>query len=422
MKKIEIKGIKEIVYHETLANGLNVYIWSNKYCHSFEGVLNVFYGGDYLDFTWKNKKYHVHRGGAHYLEHIMCESDEPMLAKFNKIGSYSNAVTSNMRTSYEFIGTTNLKENIILLLKSIFEKQFKELEVEHERVPILEEQRMRYDSPDVKAYFTLNDMLFQKYPNNLELVGSEEDIKEIKLDELELLYKAFYHPANMAFVITGNVDVYECISTIKKYFADKEFNIWDKPKLKDYKEGKKVNIKRKIIETNIKVPEITVAVKVPIKLFKGYDILTIVSILNLLLESNFGSTTLFKEELVEKKLVYNLFYSAYKVYDYIIMEVGCRTKYPDEVEGILQEKLQNMKIYEDEIMRKIKSLIATIVLSYENFEEVNDNISNSLTYEGRIIDNEKEILENIKIDYIEEIFNILNFKEMVTLVTLPKKD
>ena len=422
MREIKIKGINESIYHEQLLNGLNIYLWANKRSHSFQGVLNVFYGGDYLDFTWKNKKHHVHRGSAHYLEHIMCENDEPMLAKFNKLGSYSNAVTSNMKTAYEFIGTTKLKENILLLLKSVFEKEFRESEVEHERVPILEEMRMRIDNASVISYFTLNDMLFQKYPNNIELVGSKKDIESIKLEELDLIYQAFYHPANMAFVITGNIDPYECVDIIKDYFKDKKNTRWSKPKLLNYREGQKVNIKRKVIKVNVEVPEITIDVKIPLSLFKDYDLLKVISILRLLLECNFGSTTLFKEELVEKKLVYNLYYTAYKVYDYLILEIGCRTKYPSEMENILMNKLQNMEIFEEDVERKIKSAIATLILSYENLEEVNDSICNSLTYEGRIIDDEKEMLENITIKDLKDIYSKISLKETSTLIMMPKEE
>ncbi len=421
MKEIKIKGINESIYHETLDNGLNIYIWANKHCHSFQGVLNVFYGGDYLDFTWKNKKYHVHRGSAHYLEHIMCESDEPILSKFNKLGSYSNAVTSNMKTAYEFVGTTKIKENIELLFNTVLEKDFREEEVLHERVPIKEEQRMRVDSASVIAYFTLNDMLFNKYPNNTELVGSKKDIESINLEELKLIYDAFYHPANMAFVLTGNVDPYECLKIIKEYFNNKEFLEWNKPKLMNYKEGKKVNILKKEIKVNIEEPEITIAVKIPLNLFKNYETLMVINILKLLLESNFGSTTLFKEELVEKKLVYNLYYTAYKVYDYIILEVGCRTKYPNDIVDILMDKLMNMEIFEDEVKRKVKSAIATLVLSYENLEEVNDIISNDLTYEGRVINNEKELLENININDMKKIYDKISFKETSVLIMLPKE-
>ena len=422
MKEIKIKGINEVIYNEKLPNGLDVYIWANKHCHSFQGVLNVFYGGDYLDFTWKNKKYHVPRGSAHYLEHIMCENDEPMLSKFNKLGSYSNAVTSNMRTAYEFVGTTKVKENILLLLSSVFEKEFKESEVEHERVPILEEQRMRVDSASVISYFTLNDMLFKKYPNNIELVGSQKDIKTIKLEDLKLIYDAFYHPANMAFVITGNIDPYECLNIIKEYFEKLNIGNWSKPKLLNYKEGKKVNIKRKVIKVNVEVPEVTIDVKIPLSLFKEYDSLMVITILKLLLESNFGSTTLFKEELVEKKLVYNLYYTAYKVYDYIILEVGCRTKYSNDMENILMEKLQHMEIFKEDVSRKIKSAIATLVLSYENLEEVNEIICNSLTIEGKIIDNEKELLENIKLEDMKNIYKKIPLKETSTLIMIPKEE
>lgn len=421
MNEIKLKGVYETIYHEKLNNGLNIYVWPSKTAHFFQGVLTVFYGADYLDFTYNNRRRHVNRGSAHYLEHIMCENDEPLLVKFNKIGSYSNAHTNYNHTSYEFVGTTKLKENINLLFSAIFEKNFLASEVEHERIPILEEQRMRGDNPDVISYFAMNDLLYQKYPNKIDLGGRKEDICAITVEELKLIYDAFYNPENMAFIITGNVDAYEVVKIIKEYFNDQKIKTWQKPKLMNYKEGRKLNNKKKTIKTTIRIPEVIIASKIPLSLFKEYDNCLLTNIISFLLTSNFGSTTEFKEELLEKKLIYNLFYTTYIMYDYLIIEVGCRTKYPEEMAKILSDKLTSMKIYPDDFKRKIKSAIKTLVLSYENVEEVNTIINNSLIYYGKIISNEKEMLENIKIEDIKKIYKKLNWKETATLINLPKE-
>ena len=424
MKEIKMRGLDETIYESTLDNGLRIYIWQSKTSHSFKGNLIVSYGADNTTFTVKGKKYEMTRGSAHYLEHVMCENvdKEPLLSLFNKLGSHSNAYTNYKKTSFEFTGSKNLKENIELLLSNIFEKKFNQENFEHERVPILEEQRMREDNPGVIAYFKMNKMLFSKYPNGVDLIGTEEDINNITFEEIKTIYKYFYHPSNMCLVVTGNVSPYEVVKIVKDYFQNKDFPPFKSPIIKNYKEGKKVVSKKEIIKANVEIPELTINIKIPLKIFEGFEETKLFNIVKLILASNFGSTSLFKEELLEKKLIYNLFFGAYKVYDYMIIEVGCRTKYPADVEKILYDKLNNMEIDEKDINRKIKSVLATLIVDFEDQEEVNALISSYLTYENRIIDNEKEILESITLKDIENVHKLLSFKESSSLIMMPKEE
>ncbi len=419
MKEIKMKGVYETIFYEKLDNGFEIYVWEDKKAHSFEGMLNVFYGADGVDFTYKNKKYKVNRGSAHYLEHVMCEGDEPLLSKFNRLGSYSNAHTSTLATVYEFAGTNNLEENVLLLLKAIFEKEFTLEEIEHERTPIIEEMRMRLDNPNVISFFTLNNMLFKKYPNNSDLGGNKDDISNITLEEVKLLYEAFYHPSNMALVLTGNVSFYDVLKTVKNYFKKFTFKEYKRPKLLNYHEGKRVNIRKSTVKTNVKMPEVITAIKLPLSLFKDYDDYMLINIWQLILTSNFDSTSYFKEDLIEKGLLSQLFYSVYKMYDYLIIEIGCRTNYPLEIEKIILDKLKHMDILKDDVERKKKSALAALVLGYENLEDVNAFISNSLIYEGKLIDNEKELLEKIKMKDIKDVFSKFSLKEYSVLTLMP---
>ena len=423
MQEITIKGIGETVYKETLDNGLEVYFWNSPLSHYFQGVLNVYYGGDDLDFKIKTKAYHVHRGSAHYLEHVMCEAldNEPVLSKFNKLGSHSNATTYNSHTSFEFSGTSNLIENIYLLFDTVFNKEFTDEMVEHERTPIAEEARMRCDDPDVKSYFKMNEMLFKNYPNNVELIGTQKDIKNITLEELKLIYDTFYQPTNMSFVLTGNFDNYEVLNKIKEYFKTHEITGGPKFKKVKYKEGKKVNLAHYTLKANNEIPEITICLKIPASLYKDIPNVKAILMFKLLLAINFGSSSELKEELLEKKLLYTLFFSVYKLNDYYIVELGSRTKYPEEIEKILVERLNNLKINESDVKRKIKSTMATLVLSYEDVSEVNFLISNNLVYENRIVDDEKELLESITLEELQQFYQKLPLKNMAVLYTIPKK-
>ncbi len=106
----------------------------------------------------------------------------------------------------------------------------------------------------------------------------------------------------------------------------------------------------------------------------------------------------------------------------MILELGARTKFPDEIVPILLERLKHMNLYFEDIKRKIKSAVSTLVLGYEDVFEVNAILCNSLTYDQRIIDNEKELLESITKEDLEELYNLLSFKELSVLCVMPKKE
>ena len=85
--------------------------------------------------------------------------------------------------------------------------------------------------------------------------------------------------------------------------------------------------------------------------------------------------------------------------------------------------MKHLDILEKDISRKIKSEIANLVLGYEDPEYVNDSLAYVLATYGKIITNEKEILENITIQDISEVIGKVSMKEMNTFVVNPiKKD
>ena len=161
--------------------------------------------------------------------------------------------------------------------------------------------------------------------------------------------------------------------------------------------------------------------KVPISSLPKKNIVTLLSILQLVLISNFGSTSLFREEMIEKKLVLTLNTSVEWERKYFVLKVWAKTKYPLEVLPILKEKLKNLDVYENDIFRKIKSEIANLVLGYEDPEYVNDIFAYMIVKYGKILTNEKEILEGITIKDILDVVQKIPMDKMNTFVVNPLK-
>ncbi len=423
MRTINLIGLDEKIYYDKCLNGLQIYVWVNEKINTFKGAL-VFKGGaENTEFYLDGKKRSVPNGTAHFLEHIMCKNNDgsSLLGKFNELNSYSNAATYPDKTIYEFVGTSNLYQNISLLLKSTENKRFIKKYFEAERGPILEEARMRKDDANRVFYYTLNNSLFHNYPNRITGLGTLKDIKSIKIEDLKLFYQAFYHPKNSILIITGNVDPIKVIDYVKKIQNKLPITNYNKPKLKRFTEPNEVVLKFKEIKANIEVPKITVAVKISCKSLPKKNIITILNIFQLVLLSNFGSTSLLKEELLEKKLIINIGVSAELEREFIILKVSAKTKKPLEVKKIFEEKIQNLEIKEQDIFRKIKSEIANLVLSFEDPDYVNDYLAYMLVKYHKIIKNEKTILENITLKDVEEVMNLTKPLNYTTLIMYPLK-
>ena len=422
MKEIILKGLDEKIYYDECDNGLGIYVWVNPRINTVKGSMTVIVGSEDVEFKVGKTNYKIPFGVAHYLEHMMCKSKDGtyLLGKFQELGCYSNASTYAYKTVYEFVGGENIESVLKLLLDITAQREFSNEAFASERGPILEEARRNLDNASRDIMLELNRSLFANYPNRMSGVGSIEEIKSITLDDLKLLYETFYHPKNSFVTVTGNVNPREIIRIVKENQSHKKFPKYQKPQKKNYRESKKVVEKYKEFETTVEVPQVYLAAKVPLKNLSEYDINTILDATQVVLSSNFGTTSLLKEELINKNLIATLGAISWFDRDYLVLQVVAKTKYPEEVIPILKDKLCHLEILEKDIERKKKSVIANLVLGYEDPESVNDFISYSIAKFGHIWDNEKESIEKLTIPKIKEIMEKISTKELTILVAKPK--
>ena len=171
-------------------------------------------------------------------------------------------------------------------------------------------------------------------------------------------------------------------------------------------------------EFAVEVPRVYVNVKIPLKNFSIKEPL-LLHILSLILNTNFGLTSIFRETLTDSKLVLTLGTWARVVKDYVILEVSARTKYPEEVIPILKEKLKSLEYLEEDINRKIKVLIANMVLGFEDIDEMKDILISMIEHYGKVIDNNKDLLESISKKDCLTVLNEISMKEMSVVVLKP---
>ena len=119
MKKINFTGVNETIFHETLENGLNIYLVQNPNVKNYYITFTTKFGSIDTEFKVDNGEYiKVPNGVAHFLEHLTFKMEDGADASdyLASLGCQCNAYTSHEETCYEVYGYTNFKEALTYLL------------------------------------------------------------------------------------------------------------------------------------------------------------------------------------------------------------------------------------------------------------------------------------------------------------------
>ncbi len=424
MKKIELQGIDEFIYYDVTKSGLPVYFWINNRVQNYHASLNVYYGSIHTNFKINDKTYKVPAGIAHFLEHI----------KFNEEKNYTsfdyyheNSVTSNASTTFEYTnyliwGNSKINENVNHLLDFVFNPYFSESIIANEKGIIIEETNMTMDDPYAVLNFGLLKNLLNTYSYRNFICGTEDDIKNINLEDIKLIYNTYYHPQNMFLVVTGNFNPDELMTSIEENMNNKVFDKYLKPKNIFGKEKNTVFKEFELIESDVSTPKIAVGVKIPLKKFKNTTFFETRLITKLILDINFGDTSDFKEYILDNNIATSISFDAYQTIDYLVIMMDAETKYPYELLEKIKDKLNNLTITKEEFKRKINVLIATLVMQYDDISNVNRIIQENLVYDGYLHTDDKKLLENITFDKVGDVLKYLDMKNMSSIIMDKKKN
>lgn len=424
MKEIVLEGLEEKVYEYTTKNGLKVYMWVNEKVNGCFASLSVKYGSIHTKFKVGKKVYTVPNGLAHFLEHIKFNMKEDVTAhdEFIKIGGDSNAFTTFKYTSYIVFATQNKIENLNLLLDFVYNPYFTKKMISKEKGIIVEESNMSNDDPYSKIFYdNLKNVLQKSNYRNL-ITGEVEDIKEISLDDVEIVYDTFYHPKNMFLTITGNFNPYEMAKTVEDNLAKKEFGEFQEVDIISESEPKKVT--KDYLEENVGItyPRVKYSLKIPINKFKNVEMVDLKLLCDLILNINFGSTSEFRSDLILKGLVTSMGYSLDIYEEYLVITITANTNYQDEVIKLIREKFDNLEVDEKDIVRKRNAAIATLILDYEDIEQVNMKIQDDIINEGEVITDLKIRVASINQEKLESVINYINNDNVAISVFKPKEN
>ena len=425
MKKINIKGVNEVIYYEKLDNGMEVYLYNNNRYHNNIVTFTTKFGSIYNEFIPNGEKdfIKVPNGIAHFLEHkLFAQEQDPQPMEFYaKTGTMCNAYTTFKNTTYLFYGTNNLIENINFLLDYVQSPYFTEENVESEKGIINEEINMCDDRPTDILYDEIRKCIFKKNNFKESIIGTHDEVNSITKDLLYTCYNTFYHPSNMFLVITGSFDPEEVLSSIKENQNKKEFAKTFKTSIKEIKEPDEVVKEKSIININTDIPKYSYNVKIPY--LKDIDKRKLSLYLYIMLSSLFDDTSDFDYTLKEAGIITNsVYFNVLNCDTHILLSLINETPKYKELDKKITEIFADLNVLEKDFERKKRVLVSNEIYLYDNIELVNDMIVDNILFDNTLKDDVIPMIKELNYEEFVGVISKLNTKNISRVIVEKQKN
>lgn len=428
MDKIIINKLNEVIYHETLDNGLDVYIYKKSGFNKKTANFVTKYGSYNYEFipSGKNKIKKFPKGIAHFLEHKLFESsdNQNIFSKFEKYGASVNAFTNYNETCYYFICSENFNECLNLLLDFVQTPFFTDENVEKEKGIIKQEIDMWDDNINEAIYQRQLENVLFKNPRKYSITGEKKDVEAITKDDLYECYNTFYNPNNMILTISGDVDVEETLHIIKENQSKKQFDKLTNLSFPLYDEKKEVVRTYENIIKNVSSPRLNICYKLLVSRLTKKELFKRKLFLSLFFEMKFGSTTGFKKTLINDKIIKSVFGANFYCFDDVILmtfngDIINKERFIKIIDEKLKETTFDEKIFE--LVKK--AYIASMVRAFDNPSGIANKIYNDIIKNGELTDYAYEEYQKFTFNEFLNQVKELNFdNKSVIYVTNHKEE
>ncbi len=371
--------IREQLYQETLDNGLKVSINPKKGFKKTMVLFGTNFGSLFNKFKVGEELIEIPQGVAHFLEHKLFSNEDGSDATtdFSALGLEVNAFTDYNQTVYLFTGTENIDKGIEMLLDFVQSPYFTEESVEAEKGIIAQELNMYLDNPSDRLYRGMLCNMFKNYPLKYDVGGTVEEIQKIDKDLLYKCYDLFYHPANMEFLVIGDVDIQKTMDIIKDNQSKKKFNDFKNP-IRIYEE-ESINVEEKFSSTKMEVviPKARIGLKLPFYEAQVNETIVNEMLIKMILEHTFGANTAFHQKLLDEDIISGgLSYSIYLDNICGFITVSADSKKPEIfVEEVTKKlkSLKNIKMCNNSFNRLKKAVLGSCIKAFNNIEFIGYN-------------------------------------------------
>ena len=204
--------------HFTLANGLTLFVLPD---HRLPIVS--------LQIHYKvGSRYELPgiTGISHLFEHLMFRGTETLgPEEFSRLlqakGGEINAFTTRDHTSYfENLPAEHLELGLELEADRLLHLKLDDDTFQPERQVVISERKLRsVDSPFGLVEEQLLATAYTQHPYNWPVVGWNQDLHRMTLDDCLAYYRSHYHPGKITVVIAGDVEPVRARDLVEQYFG-----------------------------------------------------------------------------------------------------------------------------------------------------------------------------------------------------------
>lgn len=423
MKEIELSKLDMTLYYDKLKNGLEVYLLPYDNKNNYFMSYATRYGSETTTFipAGEEEEISVPLGIAHFLEHKMFEQEDGVdpFTYFSESGTGANAMTFFDYTQYICYGTKKFEDNLKYLIKYVNSPYYTDQNVEKEKGIIAEELKMYADIPDYQLDNYLRQNIYHNHPRRIDIGGSVEEIYKITKEDLYTCYNSFYSPNNMFILVVGGFDKDKAYEIIKESLEDIDNR--GKAKTSKINEPKEVKVEYQEVSSNISVPKIAVGLKICDKTlgkFDTFDLDLYIQMINTVL---FGSSSIFKERVRNKKLINNFYTEVELIDGFHTIYIMSSSEEPDELIKEIKDELSNVKINKNDFERMKKVWIANEVKMIDDVDSAVSNLYDDIIRYKGVIADKIDRIRGLDFKVMNEIVEKINFNN-IAVVKMNKEE
>jgi zinc protease len=165
-------------------------------------------------------------GISHLFEHLMFRGSEKLgPEEFSRLlqakGGEINAFTTRDHTSYfENLPAEHLELGLELEADRLLHLKLDDETFQPERQVVVSERKLRaVDSPFGLAEEQLFATAYTQHPYNWPVVGWDQDLHRLTLNDCLAYYRSHYHPGKITLVIAGDVEPTQARDLVAKHFG-----------------------------------------------------------------------------------------------------------------------------------------------------------------------------------------------------------
>jgi len=169
-------------------------------------------------------------GISHFLEHMVFKGTRKRTVRdiaqsLESLGGYLNAFTTKEQTCfYARVLDSNVGTAMDVLSDLVLNATFKPVEVEKEKMVVIEELKNADDDPEDIIHDFFEKALFPNHTLGNPIIGTETNVRRFHREDLRSHIRTHYVPTRLVVSAAGNIEHDSLVGLVQRHFRSLKMN------------------------------------------------------------------------------------------------------------------------------------------------------------------------------------------------------